>query len=232
MLAAKIVLHDVALHPIGVPRPTCSRWERVSHVSDKTYSLERKWPSFPWPRTCWQHQTCKKLFISKLNSLLQAQSPSLGRRPQITIVAVELKERTVSMRFRKSLLTVSISTNCFGIMGLRYRILYPTIPNLQCTAPSLSLVPSKNAIVSKPPILIFPWRISRFMELYVLPGLGIILQLLMALLSKCLSKDEDKTNFWGPAKGRSLWARFAYTKRASGEGLCRAPGHHRAKTLI
>ena len=182
--------------------------------------------------TCWQHQTCKKLFISKVNSLLQAQSPSLGRRPQITMVAVELKERTVSMRFRKSVLTVSISTNCFGIMGLRYRFLYPTIPNLQYTAPSVLLVPSKNTIVSKPPILIFPRRISWFMELYVLPGLGIILQLLMALLSKCLSNDDDKTNFCGPAKGWSLWARFAYTKRASREGLCHAPGHLCAKTVI
>ena len=130
--------------------------------------------------TCWQHQTCKKLFKSKLNSLLQAQSPSLGRRPHITIVDVELKER-MSMRSRKSLLTVAISTNCFGITGLRYRFLYPTIPNLQYIAPSVSLFPSKKAIVSKPLILLFPWRISRFIELYVLPGLGILLQLFMAL---------------------------------------------------
>ena len=47
-------------------------------------------------------------------------------------------------------------------MGLRYCFLYPTIPSLQYTAPSMSLVPSKKAIVLKSPVLIFPWDTSWF----------------------------------------------------------------------
>ena len=77
MLVAKFVLHDVALHLIGVPRPACSRWERISNVSEKNLQLGKKMALLPLA-TCWQHQTCKKLFISKLNSFAPGAIPESG----------------------------------------------------------------------------------------------------------------------------------------------------------
>ena len=133
-----------------------------------------------------------------LRALLQTQSPSLGRRPKIRIVACEFRVRRVSMSLKKSFSTESMSTKLLGRIGLRYWRLYPTMPYLQYTAPSMSFVPSRKAITLKFPMFIFPRLISSSIVLYVFPGLGIILQLSIAFLSKCHSNDEDKTSFSGP----------------------------------
>ena len=172
-----------------------------------------------FPYLTWaQHHFCRKSLSSRLNSLLQAQSPRQGMEPQITIVACGFRAYTVFIRVKKSLVIELILVNRFGMIGFLYFTLCPTTPNLHDTTESTSFVPNKKTITLYPCTLIFPCWISEFMVQNVFPGLGIILQFLIAWLSMCLNRDDDRTNFSGPVN------KAAYL-RANSVPIVRLGGH-------